>query len=235
MDYATLNTYLQTLIVDQAPSTDYTTILPAAIQDAEQRIYREMDFLDTRTVNSGSSLTTGSRNFTLPTSPSTILVLQGVAAISPSGDTPAAGTRNALEPTSLDVIDMIWPQESVKSLPTYFAMKDALSIVVAPTPDANYTVELTGIFRPVPMSAINTTTYIGNVYPDLLVAACMVFLTGYQKDFGAQSDDPKMAMSWEALYQDRKKSAYEEEQRRKGASVGWSPFQQAPLAQPQRS
>lgn len=225
MTYNQLNTYLQTLIVDQAPSVDYTTILPAAIQDAEQRIYLDMDFLATRTVNSGSRFTVGSRTFVLPTSPSIILVLQGVAAISPAtATTPALGTRNQLEPVSLDYIDVTWPTESATALPDAWAMLDAANIVVKPTPDQTYLVELTGTFRPVAMSNANQNTYIGMTYPDLLVDACMIFLTGYQRDFGAQTSDPQMAMSWENQYQTHLKLALAEEQRRKGSSVGWSPF-----------
>lgn len=237
MNYATLNTYLQTLIVDQAPSTDYTTILPAAIQDAENRIYRDLDFLATRTVNPTSSFTTGSRNLTIPTSPTTIIVLQGVAQITPSGSSPSAGTRNQLEVSTLDFIDYVWPTESTKGLGEYWAMRDAATIVVAPTPDQNYVAELTGIFRPTPMSASNTNTYIGDVYPDLLVNACMSFLSGYQRDFGAQGsvDDDSLATSWEKKYQDSKNSALAEEQRRKGSSVGWSPFSATPLATPPRT
>lgn len=235
MTYSQLNTYLQTILVDQTPSADYTTILPAAIQYAEDRIYREMNFLATRTVNPGSAFTPGSRTFTLPTSPSTILYLEGVAAITPAGVAPNLGTRNALEPVSLDFIDFTWPTESETDLPDAWAMRDNATIVVKPTPDQNYSVELTGIFQPMAMSADNETTYIGNIYPDLLVAACMVFLTGYQRDFGAQSDNPQMALSWSAEYDKLFKSAYEEEQRRKGASVGWSPFQATPLANPPRT
>lgn len=234
MDYAALDTCLQTLIVDQLPSADYTTILPSAIQYAEQRIYREMDFLATRTVNATSSFATGNRSLAIPVLPSTIIVLQGVATVSPPATTPSAGTRTQLEPVSLDFIDSVWPTEANTAPPVYWAMLNAATIVVAPTPDAAYGAELTGIFRPAPLSASNTTTYISLVYPDLLVSACMVFLTGWQKNFGSQSDDPKMAQSWEALYQVEMKSALEEEQRRKGSSVGWSPFSQT-LATPPRS
>lgn len=224
MTYDILNTYLQTLIVDQQPSVDYTTILPAAIQDAEQRIYLDMDFLATRTVNSNASFTAGSRTFNLPTTPSTIMVLQGVAAISPAGTAPNVGTRNQLEPVSLDYIDSTWPQESMTGLPDAWVMRDNANIVVKPTPDAAYTVELTGTFRPTPMSATQETSYIGSTYPQLLVAACMIFLFAYQRDFSPAADQPGAPMSWEQHYQTLLKQALEEEQRRKGTATGWSPF-----------
>lgn len=235
MDYATLNSYLQNLIQDQGPSADYTAILPAAIQDAEQRIYRELDFVAARTVNSGSALTAGSRTFTLPTSPSTILVLQGVSVVTPAGSSPSTGTRVPLEPASLDYIDCTWTNEATTGVPDTWALKDSSTIVVKPTPAAAYTVELTGIFRPAPLSASNTTTYISLTYPDLLVAACMLFLFAWQRDFSPSADMPQAAISWERHYQGLKQSALLEEQRRQGSGMGWSPFMPTPIAQPQRS
>jgi len=238
MTYSMLVTALAQLLVLDENEADFVTILPTAIQDAEQRIYLSMDFLNTRTVNSGSAFTAGSRTFTLPTSPSTIMVLQGVAAITPAGAAPSAGKRVQFEPVSLDYIDSTWPQESQTASPDgndpAWAMIDDASIAVKPTPDQNYTVELTGTFRPNPMSASNPTTYIGNTYPQLLVAACMVFLAGWQRDYGQQSDDPRLAVSWKDMYATQLASALQEEQRRKGQGVGWAPFSETPQAQPPR-
>jgi hypothetical protein len=235
MDYNTLVSYLASLLQYDVGDTNFQTILPAAIQDAEQRIYLAMDFLNTRTVNSGSAFTPGSRTFTLPTSPSTIMVLQGVAAITPALTAPSAGKRNQLEPVSLDYIDSTWPTESQTGVPDAWAMLNDASIVVKPTPAAAYTVELTGTFRPTPMGPSNLTTYIGNTYPQLLVAACMIFLAGYQRDFGAQSDDPKLALSWKTTFGEELQLALSEEQRRKGQGTGWTPFSSTPEAAPPRT
>lgn len=235
MTYSTLVTYLGQLLQYDGTESDFLAILPAAIQDAEQRIYLAMDFLNTRSVNSGSAFTPNSRTFTLPTSPSTIMVLQGVAAISPAGSVPSAGKRNQLEQASLDFIDSTWPTESMTDLPDTWAMLNDASIVVKPTPDAAYACELTGTFRPVPMSDSNQTTYIGNTYPQLLVASCMIFLAGWQRDYGQQSDDPKLAVSWKDIFSSQLEIALQEEQRRKGQGVGWVPFSETPQAQPPRT
>lgn len=231
MNYTTLQTYLETILIDQAPSADFTTILPAAIQDAEQRIYRDMDFVNTRTIDSTGALTAGNRQFTLPTDQVVFLVVQGVSLMAVGG---SFGVTKAtpLEPVSLDDIDFTWPDPTVQKFPNKWAMLNDAAIVVGATPDQAYPVSITGTFRPSSMSSQNTTTYIGNIYPDLLVAACMMFLTGYQRDFGAQSDDPKMAMSWENVYQDRLKSAKAEEVRRKGEGVNWA-ASPTPMAVPQ--
>jgi hypothetical protein len=39
----------------------------------------------------------------------------------------------------------------------------------------------------------STTTILSLYVPDLFVAAAMIFMAGYQKDFGSQSDDPQAA------------------------------------------
>lgn len=235
MTYDQLNIYVQTLIVDQAPSADYTTIFPAAIQYAEQRICREMDLVATRSVQATTNFVPGNREYTLPTSVVTFLVVQGVSAITPFGATPSTGKQNILEPASLDYIDSTWPDATVQGVPDTWAMKTDTVIVVKPTPDQAYNAVITGTFQPVAMSAANQTSYLGNTYPDLLVAAVMVFMTGYQRDYGAQSDDPKMAVSWESQYQTLFKSALDEEERRDGAGVGWSAFPVTPEATPART
>lgn len=236
MTYANLVTFLAQLLVLDEDEADFVAILPAAIQDAEQRIYLAMDFLSTRTTWTSVAFTAGIRKFTFPTSPSTVMTVQGVAAITPStAATPALGKRNQLEPVSLDFIDSTWPTESETGLPDSWAPFDDVSIVVKPTPDEAYPCEITGTFRPNPMSDANQNTYIGNVYPQLLVAACMVFLAGWQRDFGQQSDDPKLAVSWKDIYTNQLSLSLAEEQRRKGAGSGWSPFSETPQAQPPRT
>lgn len=65
---------------------------------------------------------------------------------------------------------------------------------------------------------------------DLFVAAAMVFMSGYQKNFGAQADDPKMAMSWETQYQALLRGAMDEEARKKGEGAGYNPLRGVPGA-----
>lgn len=233
MDYDEYVDALSELLVVPAANADFVAILPRIIADAEGRIYREMDFLAAREVNTSLNFTSGNREFTLP---SGTLIVQKIAAISPAGSTVANGTRNPIQMVALDVLDAIWPDSgSSQGIPQYGAVVDDTTMVVAPTPAAAYLAEVSRIYRPDALSSSNTETYITLTYPDLMIAASMVFAAGYQRNFGAQADDPKMATSWESVYQQRAQSAFAEEQRRKGASTGWSPYQPAPLATPQRS
>jgi hypothetical protein len=217
--------------------TNFNNIIPRAFEYTEGRIYRELDFVSCRTIDFSTNLTANSRTATLPTATS-FFVVQGVNVITPVGAmSPQAGTRNRLEPVSTDFIDSIWPteQSSLNTVPEYSALLNATTLIVAPTPDQNYMLEYVGIIRPMLLSATNTSNYITLSYPELYIAACMIFLSGWQRDFSAQSGEKDTPMSWENTYQTLKQSALEEEQRRKTQSTGWSPYSAAPLSTPQRS
>lgn len=228
------------------PGTDqFAAAIPTFLSNAEQRIYRELDFLTTRQQVAQSTFTAGSRSLSLTTLstgnyPQYPIVVQGVAAILPASvSVPSSGTRIQYELTSLDFIDMAWPTEASTAPPSeefaYFAMKTDQEVVVAPTPDQTYTAEVTGTFRPAPMSVSNTTTWLGDNLPDLLFFACMIEATGYLRDYGASSDDPRLAISWDKRFADAKASAMSEESRRKGEGTGWTPYSPSVLAQPPRS
>lgn len=234
MNYSQLVSDLSNLLV--VPSTDsgFQQILPDLINDAEQRIYRELDFLHTRTTYDTSpvNFVNGSR---VINAPDTAIIIEGLSYISPSGAISSAGTRNQLERTSLDFIDSTWPTESVTGPPQFYAMKTDSIVVVAPTPDNNYNAEFTGTFRPDPISVSNTNTWLGDHLGDLLLAACMIFGAAWLRDYGAGSGDPALAMTWENHYSVHKQSAIEEEQRRKSSGQGWTPYSATPLAVPPRT
>lgn len=228
MIYSELVNFISTML--QIPVTDATavapfqdpsanTILQRCIEFAENMINQDMDFIANRQPNSTAVFTAGNRQLTLPTGTRSV---QGVAQISPAGTLPnvMGATSNELEETSLDIIDMFYPSSpAAPGLGNYWAPKDATTIVVGPAPDANYVAYITGIFFPAPMGFQNVTTYIGTFYPQLLMAAAMYFMAGYQRDFGAQSEDPKLASSWKATYDYLLPSCVMEEKRRKGESI----------------
>jgi hypothetical protein len=196
---------------------DANTILPRAIDGAEQRIYTDFgDLLTTRQQNATKSCTPGSRTFALPTG---CMVVEGLSIITPAATQPSSGTRNDVEPVSLDTIDMMYPTESITGLPKYWAMRDDANVVLGKTPDQAYVGEVTGFFRPSPISSSNISTYISVNYPQLLFMAIAIFWAGYQRDYGAQSDDPKLAVSWKSEYDEAIKVAIMEEKRRKGETI----------------
>ncbi len=239
LTYAQLVSALTNLL-QEVGSADFTAILPSLIDDAEQRIYRELNFLAQRTENTSLTTTSGNRYISLSSTSLPCMVVEQIALFTPAGSSAASGTRVQLQgPVSLDFINMVWPNAASTSTPAltsqgYWGMYNDNTVVIGPTADASYTVGVTGVFRPLPMSASNTTTYLGTYYPDLLLSACMVFGAAYQRDFGAMSEDPAKGLSWESHFSAERQSALEEEARRRGESTGWTPMKQY-QAQPPRT
>lgn len=226
-----------------APSTvaDFNTMLARAIEYTELAMLRDpdLDLVAMRTFDSSTQCTASNRNLALPAQ---IIVPFDLYLITPGGTAPDSGTRNAVQRTSLAFIDMLFPTASSGTdVPKYWALTDnnqastmALQAKLAPTPASNYTAEWYGIFRPSPLSATNTSNWLSVNLPDLYLAKSMVFWTGYQRNFGAQADDPKMAVSWTMIYDDCKRGASLEEARRRAESVMWTAWAPTRAATPPR-
>lgn len=231
MTYATFVTRLSTVAVTSPTGTEFLAQLPACIDYAEQRIYRELNLLATVVRDTSGSLSINSRNFTLPSGSGRFAVVSGINLTS-------AGVRVAqLSPVSLEFLDAAYPAEAstgASAIPEYFAMLTDQTIVVAPSPGTAWGVEVIGEIRPTALSASNTTTFLTDYLPDLFFAAAMVFMTGYQRNFGAQASKPEMAVSWESQYQTLAASANIEEHRKRWQSVSWTSKNPSPIAAPQR-
>ncbi len=235
LTYTTYVNSLENLAPTVAGDANFLTDLPNIIDDAEQRLYRELDLVSTSVRDSSAALVLATRNFTLPSTNGTFIVTDQLNVITPAATTnPELGTRVALVPASQEMLNALWPSQAGSSVPQYFAMVDQGLAIVAPWPDATYTVEVVGTIRPPALSSSVTTTLLSVFFPDLLIAASMVRLSGYMKNYGAGADDPKMAMSWETHYQALIGSAETEEARKKFASVAWSSDSPQPLATPPR-
>lgn len=223
---------LANMLVIQPTDPNYQIVLPSIIDDAEQRVYRELDLLTTIVRDQSGFLTPNSRNFTFPQH---FVVSESINVFTPSG---SLTNRNALTPVSIEWMDSIWGNEaapSSPSIPQYYAMVTDQMIIVGPPPDAPYSVEVVGTIRPTPLSSTNQTTYLTLYLPDLFFAASLVFGYGFMKDYGATTDDPNAPGSWEAHYQKLASSANVEEFRKKYGSQGWSPKQPDPIATPPRA
>lgn len=237
LDYTSYNNTIANLMVTTTTNAEYVQILPSIIDYAEQRIYRELDPLNTVVRDTSGFLTANIRNFMLPTSLGRFIVVDGINVITPTGYTVANGTRNPLQRVSQQLLDMAWPSTTAASssdVPEQYAMvTDQLAIVGQP-PGSNYNVEVVGTIRPIPLSSTNTTTYLSLYYPELLVAASLIFASAYMRNFGAQSDDPRMAVSWSSEYDKLFASANVELQRQRSAGPGWSSLSPNPVATPPR-
>jgi hypothetical protein len=63
---------------------------------------------------------------------------------------------------------------NAQGVPKYYSWWDNDTIVLAPTPDATYTIQLNYILKPETLSSTNTQTYISQQFPNGLLYACLV-------------------------------------------------------------
>lgn len=232
LNYSSFVSSLANMLVVPTTDPNFQQVLPNIIDDAEQRIYRELDLLSTIVRDSSGTLTANSRNFTFPQH---FVVSESINVFTPSGTT---NERFQLIPVTREFLDAIYPNETASSspsVPQYYAMITDQTIIVGPPPDAAYKVEVVGTIRPTPLSISNPTTYLTLYLPDLFLAEALIFGYGYLKDYGAAADDPRSSAAWSAHYQDLWQSANIEENRKKYASQAWTPKQPAPVATPPRA
>jgi len=218
---------------------NFQTMLPGAIDYAEQRIYRELDLLYTQVTDTSASITNGNRNFTIPGSsvggPGSFITIDDFNLITPPTATAATGTRVPLTPTSPEFIDNFYPggQSSNNGTPEFFAMRSNTTVILGPTPNSSYAVELIGIQRPQSLSSANSSTFLTQYIPDLFLTASMIFVSGWMRDFGPQADNPQQSQSWENQYQTLVKSAVVEQFRAKFGGRSWTTDPPNPI-NPQR-
>jgi hypothetical protein len=208
--YATFKTALAAALTVDEADDDFTALLPTIIDGAEQFCYRELDLVDASVAVNGY-MTPNDRYFTLPTTSGHIIMVDAINVISGT-------SRYPMKPVSRDVVDFFWPSDtapSLSSIPSIFARVDDARVLVGPAPGIALLAEVVGTIRPDPLSVSNTTTFLTSYLSDLFFAATMMDSTGVLlKNFGAQSDDPRMAVSWKEIFQARLASARSEELRK---------------------
>jgi len=242
LTYSTYVTQIAEMAVVDPTDANFLTILPMMLDYAELRICRDLDLVFTSASLSGPgfALNAGNRNLAFDVNQpdgSYFVVSEQINLITPAGQTdPDAAERVALLPATKEFLDSVYGSSlsANRAQPKYYAAFNETLFLVGPVPDQKYYVEVVGTLRPASLSASNSTTFISQYLPDLLVMASMVYISGYQRNFGRQSDDPQMAQSYESQYQVLLKSAAIEEARKKYEGPAWSSQSPAIAATPTR-
>ena len=153
-----------------------TAVVNRFIQNAENRIYREIDSDDNRHYAT-SNLAVGNRYVTIPSDLRNIRYVQ----LKDTNVTP--NTQTFLEKKDTSYMAAFYDTPSTASgIPKYYANWDANFWVVAPTPNATYEITLAYIKQPASITTSNsTTTYLSNKYQDLLLYGTLVEAYGYLK------------------------------------------------------
>ncbi len=220
MTYPTYVVSMANLLVVPVSDSNFQTMLPDMINDAELRIQRDLDLIS---VIQGDTTTfdVTQRYQALPLNVGDPVVVKEVNVITPLGASiDLNGVRNPLTPASNEMITALFPSRAASAVPQYFAIINDAYITVGPAPDAAYEFEVQSTYRPETMSATHTSTFLSDNFPDMLISASMVFAAGYQRNFGAAVDDPKMAVTWESHYQAQLASAKVEEDRKRLSEHG---------------
>ena len=229
---------IATMAVVDVTDPAFLVILPQMITYAENRIYRDVDFLFTSTASTAYGLTVGSRSISVPAG--TFVVPEQINLITPSGvSDPDQGTRVPLLPTTKEFLDAIYGVSTSTGQPKYWVPFDDYTFLVGPYPDAAYTVEIVGTIRPQSLgNGTNntvTSTFISLYLPDLFIMASMIYIAAYQRNFSsALGNDPQMPITYETQYQALLKSAVSEENRKKFEASAWSSQSASTTATPTR-
>ena len=149
------------------------SVLSRIIQNAEGKIYREVDSDQDRHYAT-SSLIVGNRYVTIPSDLRLIRYVQ----LKDSD-----GNQYYLEQRDTTFMAEYYAEPGTASvdIPKYYANWDENFWVVAPTPDKTYEITLGYNKEPTSIVTDTTGTYLSNKYPDLLLYACLVNAYGYLK------------------------------------------------------
>lgn len=215
---------------------NFSGIMPGIIDYAEGRLWRDLDLPVVSVTDTSVVCSSGVRSINLSTTQGTLLVVETVNIFSSAGTTSSNATRVPLVPVTIAVVDALYPSAASSNcdIPEYYARLSDIELILGPTPDQAYGTEVIATTRPVPLSASNSSTWLSANVPELMVAAGMIFAAGHMRDFGAQSDNPQMAQSWENQYGALMKEMKVDALRMKSLSEAWTHAQPTPIAQPPR-
>lgn len=234
-EIATLTLITSAILV--GGDNNFQGILPAGIDYAEGRLYRELDLPVVSVVDTSVICSSGVRTVAISTVSGEPLIIEALNILTSAGAPSSAATRVQLTPTSRAIVDAVYPSalSSQCGQPEYYARISNQTLLLGPAPDQPYGIEMQATIRPSPLSASNSSTWLTQNVPELMIAATMIFMSGHMRDFGAQSDNPQMAQSWESQYQNLIKSMDVDAMRMKFMSAGWTSEQPSPIANPPRA
>jgi hypothetical protein len=145
-------------------------VINTFITMAENQILREID-LDVFKLEVSGTMTSGNKFLTAP---SDILTHRYMMITS--------GTDQIfLDFRDTSFMKEYWPNGASTGIPKYYSVWDQNTFYIAPTPNANFTVELGYIYRPEQLSPTTPTTWISTNAPEALLYACLIQAYLYTK------------------------------------------------------
>lgn len=212
-------------------------LIPQMLNYAELRIQRDADLLPSKTSITTYALTTGNNQLSISVDDFVTVQTFGITV----------GTAKVpLLPVTNEYLSNVWGDSAHLGQPINFCMfggdkttggATSNIMLVGPYPDQAYPVSITGTQRlpslykfAVAGTADTRYTFISTYLPDLLLMASMIYISGFQRNWGRQSDDPAMAISYEAQYQALLRGVVTEEARKKFQGAAWTSMSPAQVA-----
>ena len=154
------------------------TIVNGFLSDAEFRILRDVDS-DNNRQYAQADIVNGQRYVNTPLINDQTLIIRSAQITNSTGGADNSN-RSFLEYRDVNFISEYNP-EGTQGLPKYYSYWDENTIVIAPTPDQNYNMQINYILKPTGLSSTNTTTYLSSEFPNGLLYACLVEAYGFLK------------------------------------------------------
>ena len=145
-----------------------STIVDGFIENAEFRILRDVDSDNNRRYATANLV--ASNRFI--DTPDNLLVIRSAQIIDSDGSS-QPDNREFLEYRDTSYMSEYNPT-GANGVPKYYGFWDNNTIVLAPTPDASYTIQLNYILKDAGLSSTNTVTYLSQNFPNGLLYACLV-------------------------------------------------------------
>ena len=142
-----------------------TTIVNGFIENAEFRIFRDVDSDNNRRYATANLVT----NDRFISTPSDALVIRSVQIVNGG----SGSTRNFLEFRDTSFMSE-FNSTGVTGEPKYYGMWEDDKMVLAPTPNSTYQVQVNYILKDPGLSSTNTETYLSKYFPNGLLYACLV-------------------------------------------------------------
>jgi len=178
---------LKTAIQDYTDNseTTFVTHLPDFIRASEEKIFKSID-LDIFRKNVTSAFSSSDPFLSVPSDYLASFSLQITTS----------GSENFLLQKDVNFIREYTPSSSTTGVPKYYARFDEDNFVIAPTPDANYTLELHYYYRPASLTAgaDSGTTWVSTNGPFALLYGSLVEAYTFMKG------EPDIIQNYNGLY-----------------------------------
>jgi hypothetical protein len=197
MTYSELVTAIQTYTENNFPTTTLadstvvtsTTQINRLITQAEQRIYNSVQFPSIRK-NQYTAITANNKYISLPNDFLSVYSLALVTGATGSPINLDTGTFEYLLNKDVNFIRQAYPTPNSTGEPKYYALfgptivssaiTNELSLILGPTPDATYYVELHYYYYPESITTA-VTTWLGDNFDTVLLYGALVEAYGYMK------------------------------------------------------